>query len=227
MNRATRILVEPKPRAELLRIEPRRFFGLLENLDSAKLILRSNQGTLFRSTQFGVFVSQEDGVLVDLVSGLFVDPKGIEAIYRVCEGGRETFEIEIEGMGIPLAIVPERSLDLGGCVRGLSSIPVERVIPLEMLRMIGAGTWLDESLPFQPEEEFAVGVSKSSFGEERFDLKFASTHIGIAIQLQVTYSDRDGSCVRLYDASSESVVFLRSERRAALSQEMREGLLAC
>lgn len=227
MNRPARRVVKPDPRAELLRIEPEEFFALLEHLEDTKTILRANGGTLFRTTQFGIFVKQESGVLIDLVSGLFIDPESVEAIYRVQDGERETFEIRVEDMGIPLTVVPGRSCVRRRSMNAFASIPVDENVPLDELRSLGAGAWLDEALPFQPEEELRIGLSKSSFGQGRFDLQLASPHLGITIQIQVTYSDRDGSCFRLWDASSESVVFLRGGRRPVVNREMEAELLAC
>lgn len=214
MNRTCEIDTESSTEtADMLSIEPDRFLSALGYLEEAKVILRSDQGALYRTTRFGEFVRQPNGLLVDLVSGLSIDPHSVEAIYRVRIGGRETMEIQIRDMGVPLTIIMGETSEKCVWFERIGFGHVRRQVPLEFLTAMGSGAWLDEQLPFCAVKELQFCIVESRFETGHFNLDLSSQALGISIQIHTSFCDRLGSYERLWDASSETVVFLKEQMK--------------
>jgi len=206
------------PDSLCLSLRPHAFFNQLLHLNQPRLIVRSNELTLFQETEFGVFFREPHTArpwLADPVSGLAIDPAEVSGIFLLHQmDAPSSFEICMHSAGFALAIQPTSRADDAPVQRIADSFG-ENSIDSSGLTAAGAGAWLDE--------EIAVPVESDDPAEAEPPLSFDRTSgkievcasgpgYGICDAFTPGFVDRDGDAYRIADATHRSVVFTSGDR---------------
>lgn len=202
--------------ATLLRIDAVSFLSHLSLFSAVSLIVRGEGVSLFRRTQFGDFHPLGflgESSRHDLMSGLTLDAS---LVRRICylSGGVSpgAFELEFEGIGFSLALLPKISPGNHDIIASLLvSFGTDQVTP-ESIRRRGASDWLDEGFTSHGKQ----WRNRIGFDRERrmVDVLIQSGPLAIGCRMSPVVADRDRNIIRLSDTAGNTVLHFDSRTTA-------------
>jgi hypothetical protein len=187
------------------------FFASLDRFIDPGLIVRAGGITFYRRSRFTCFSPSSDtsGLSRDDVSGLSIDLGRVRRICLLSNGTLPpSFEVEFEGHGFALAIVPGLGKADEATIRSLTS-GTTRAVGYETLQREGGGAWLDEGLASESEPWTNRLVFDRDTGTVSTAIRSAA--LAINARFHPALIDRDGSTLKLSDAAAENVLHFRAE----------------
>lgn len=199
------------PHAGEITIRPAVFFNQLFHYSEAHLVIRASGFALCLHTQFGIFSDcqfRSGDWLHDPVCGIKVNPAAIAKIcYLRQPDSPPSFEIEFEGSGFLLGIIPSPcrgNLEITRQILDTCGLVESR---LSTLQSRGAGAWLDEMISREQFIEWKCDLATNSSESGGTEITIDSSSLSACCRLETSVVDRDRRIWKFSDTRGESAFY--------------------